>query len=89
MTQIEQLGINPIFIAITALWIASICVALTWMFHSARAGRVKRSWLWGIVILFVPAGQFIAMLWLFSASRKANAKQWRIRKINPALKLKP
>lgn len=51
--------------------------------HSAMDRVHLHCWLWGIVILFVPAGQFIAMLWLFSARRKANARQKRIRKISP------
>ncbi|MCY4145361.1 MAG: hypothetical protein OXE95_07705 [Chloroflexi bacterium] len=74
MLGIEQLGINPTHMALTALWIASYCFAVAWLIRCARAGLVKRTWLWGLVILFVPAGQFATMLWLFSMSQKAKAK---------------
>ncbi|MYH66729.1 MAG: hypothetical protein F4136_14025 [Chloroflexi bacterium] len=74
MLEIARLGINPAHIAITALWFASYGLALAWLLRRARAGLVERTWLWSLIIFFIPAGQFVAMFWLFSASRKDQSK---------------
>ncbi len=69
MIDISSLGINPGFAAITALWFATYCLAIAWLYRCARANLVSVIWFWLIVILLIPAGQFVAMLYCFRVSR--------------------
>lgn len=71
--DIASLGIHPALLMLTALWLATYGAALAWLISRARTERAAPVCFWLIVIVLVPAGQFVAMLYFFRASRPARA----------------
>ena len=73
-SDIASLGIQPALLMLIALWLATYGAALAWLIRRARTERAAPICFWLIVIILVPAGQFVAMLYFFRASRRAKAR---------------
>ena len=71
MIDFTSLGINPILTVIIALWLMSYVAAIVWLLRYARTSPYKPIWFWLIVVLFIPAGQFFAFVYLFREQRRA------------------
>ena len=74
MIDISPLGINPGFAAIIALWFATYGAAIAWLIRRARSDRAHPICFWLFVIFLLPAGQFVAMLYFFRASRQVQTE---------------
>lgn len=72
--DIASLGISPALLLLTALWVGTYGAAFAWLIRRAKTARADPICFWLIVIFFVPAGQFVALLYFFRASRQAKAQ---------------
>ncbi len=62
--RFSALGINPLFVALTALWFGSYGFVIARLMR-----RAEPICFWFFLIVLLPAGQFIALLY-FSRDKK-------------------